>query len=234
GVASYYGRAFHGRKTANGEVFDMYALSAAHPTLPMPSYVRVTNLNNNRSVIVRVNDRGPFAHGRLIDVSHQAADMLGFVKTGTAKVRVQFVEVARLDGQDAERLLASYRGPDLPSAPQPPATRPRPVLAAYAAAPAPTASRLVIPAGRIGETVPASELANGVPFNPHAVLAGPGRYALVAPVPSRDLFKSRAGNQATRPARITGVAVTAYAATPPRSARFAAADALRAIDRLLN
>ena len=111
GVASWYGPAFHGRLTANGEVFDRAALTAAHPTLPLPSYVRVTNLENDRSVIVRVNDRGPFARGRLIDVSERTAGLLGFHRNGTTRVRVEYVERAPLDGNDDGFLLASYRGP---------------------------------------------------------------------------------------------------------------------------
>ncbi|MGB0749767.1 MAG: septal ring lytic transglycosylase RlpA family protein [Magnetospiraceae bacterium] len=91
GIASWYGRDFHGRSTANGEIYDMHAMTAAHKTLPLPSIVRVTNLENGRSVEVRVNDRGPFAHGRIIDLSYKAAQVLGFVNQGTAKVRVQNV-----------------------------------------------------------------------------------------------------------------------------------------------
>lgn len=108
GLASWYGDNFHGRMTANGEVFDAGALTAAHPTLPLPSYVRVTNLANDRSVIVRVNDRGPFSGSRLIDVSERAADMLGFHRRGTAKVRVDYVERAPTDGDDTQFLLATY------------------------------------------------------------------------------------------------------------------------------
>lgn len=89
GISSWYGPQFNGKRTANGEIFDMNELSAAHPTLPMPSFVRVTNLENGRSVILRVNDRGPFARGRLIDVSRRAAQILGYEKSGTARVRVQ-------------------------------------------------------------------------------------------------------------------------------------------------
>ncbi len=111
GLASWYGSAFHGRLTANGEVYDVNGLTAAHPTLPLPSYVRVTNLENGRSLVVRVNDRGPFAHDRLIDVSARAADMLGFRQEGTAKVRVDYVGPARMDGRDERMLVASYRGP---------------------------------------------------------------------------------------------------------------------------
>lgn len=91
GIASWYGPGFHRKQTANGEIYDMNALTAAHTTLPMPSYVRVTNLENNRSLILRVNDRGPFAKNRIIDVSRRAAQLLGFETKGTTRVRVQVV-----------------------------------------------------------------------------------------------------------------------------------------------
>lgn len=111
GRASWYGRTFHGRQTANGEVFDMNALTAAHTTMPLPSYARVTNTRNGRSVIVRVNDRGPFHGNREIDLSKRVAELLDFKKRGTAKVRVQYVGKARIDGRDNRYLMASYRGP---------------------------------------------------------------------------------------------------------------------------
>ena len=111
GLASWYGSAFHGRLTANGEVYDVNGLTAAHPTLPLPSYVRVTNLENGRSMTVRVNDRGPFAHDRIIDVSERVADMLGFRQEGTARVKVQYIGPAQLDGLDTKKLLASYHAP---------------------------------------------------------------------------------------------------------------------------
>ncbi|MFG1462843.1 septal ring lytic transglycosylase RlpA family protein [Xanthobacter sp. DSM 24535] len=107
GIASWYGDDFHGRLTANGEVFDRESISAAHPTLPMPCYVRVTNLNNNHSIIVRVNDRGPFHRDRVIDVSHRTADLLGFSSKGVAKVKVEYVARAPIDGSDDRRLSAS-------------------------------------------------------------------------------------------------------------------------------
>ena len=91
GIASWYGPGFHGRVTANGEVFDQNALTGAHRTLPMPSMVRVTNLDNGRSIKVRINDRGPFKNGRIIDLSRRAADLLGFRRIGTAKVRVEVI-----------------------------------------------------------------------------------------------------------------------------------------------
>jgi len=92
GIASWYGPKFHGNRTANSEVFDQYSLTAAHRTLPMPSMVRVTNLDNGRSIVVRVNDRGPFKNGRIIDLSTRSAQLLGFHRTGTAKVMVQILE----------------------------------------------------------------------------------------------------------------------------------------------
>jgi rare lipoprotein A len=115
GLASWYGEDFHGRQTANGEVFDMHAISAAHPTLPMPSYVRVTNLNNGRSLIVRVNDRGPYHPGRVIDVSVRAAKMLGFHHLGTTRVRVEYVGRAALEGSDDTKLAATLRRDGTPA-----------------------------------------------------------------------------------------------------------------------
>ena len=98
GMASWYGDDFHGRLTANGEVFDMTSLTAAHPTLPIPSYARVTNIRNGKSLIVRVNDRGPYHGNRLIDVSNKAAELLEFKANGVAKVRVEYVGRAPLEG----------------------------------------------------------------------------------------------------------------------------------------
>ncbi|MFC3051034.1 septal ring lytic transglycosylase RlpA family protein [Kordiimonas pumila] len=92
GIASWYGQDFHGKKTANGEYFNMNALTAAHKTLPLPTFVKVTNLDNNRSIILRVNDRGPFVPGRIIDISRRGAQLLGFDKQGTTRVRVQAVD----------------------------------------------------------------------------------------------------------------------------------------------
>jgi rare lipoprotein A len=109
GLASWYGEDFHGRQTANGEIFDMNSISAAHATLPMPSYVRVTNLDNDRSVIVRVNDRGPYHPDRIIDVSVKTAQLLGFYSTGVARVAVEYVSSAPLEGSDDAMLIATLR-----------------------------------------------------------------------------------------------------------------------------
>jgi rare lipoprotein A len=102
GIASWYGDPFHGRRTANGEIYDMNELTAAHKTLPMPVYVRVTNLENGRALVVRVNDRGPFVNGRIIDMSRRGAQLLGFHKNGTAKVRVEVIPPPA----DSNRVLA--------------------------------------------------------------------------------------------------------------------------------
>ncbi len=91
GVASWYGKRFHGKRTSSGERYDMYLMTAAHPVLAIPSYARVTNLENGRSVVVRVNDRGPFHDGRLIDLSYAAASKLGFVEAGSARVEVESI-----------------------------------------------------------------------------------------------------------------------------------------------
>lgn len=111
GEASWYGSDFHGRRTANGEIFSANAITGAHPTLPLPSYVRVTNQENGRSVVVRVNDRGPYMPGRIMDLSHRAAEMLGYVNNGHAQIRAEYVGPAPLEGDDTRMLLASYSGP---------------------------------------------------------------------------------------------------------------------------
>jgi rare lipoprotein A len=129
GIASWYGPDFHGRKTANGEVYDMHALSAAHPTMPMPSYARVTNLENGKSIIVRVNDRGPYSRNRIIDLSIGTAKALDFYGRGLARVRVEYVGRAGLHGSDDRMLMATLR--EGSPAPAPSLVRvasPRPLL----------------------------------------------------------------------------------------------------------
>lgn len=117
GIASWYGPGFHGKKTANGEVFDEMGVSAAHRTLPLPSVVRVTNLDNGRSLVVRVNDRGPFARGRIIDMSRRGAQLLGFLRRGTAKVRVEILETETRQMQAIARGEVPPRS--VPTAPPP-------------------------------------------------------------------------------------------------------------------
>ncbi len=95
GMASWYGKKFHGHMTSNGEIYDMYSMTAAHKTLPLPSYVKVTNLDNGKTAIVRVNDRGPFHPGRVIDLSYAAAQKLGVIQTGTAKVKIEVIKIEK-------------------------------------------------------------------------------------------------------------------------------------------
>lgn len=125
GLASWYGRKFHGEKTANGETYDMYAMTAAHPTLPIPSYARVTRVGTSRSVIVRINDRGPFHPGRIIDLSYVAAAKLGLIGPGSGRVVVQAITNAdiRAGRYPAAPLMASASNPTVP-APAAPAAPP--------------------------------------------------------------------------------------------------------------
>lgn len=134
GVGSWYGRKFHGQRTSSGEIYDMYAMTAAHTTLPIPSYARVTNLANERSVIVRINDRGPFLAGRIIDLSYAAAYKLGYIGAGSASVEVESITADEIPLIAAERRLAA---PDASAAPPPLAdARPiAPVTIAAATAP---------------------------------------------------------------------------------------------------
>lgn len=116
GLASWYGSAFHGRLTANGEVFDRASIAAAHPTMPLPSYARVTNLSNGHSMVVRVNDRGPYHANRLMDVSEEVAQALEFRRSGTARVRVEYVGKASTAGSDDAKLMATLRTDGQPAA----------------------------------------------------------------------------------------------------------------------
>ncbi|MEP7329141.1 MAG: septal ring lytic transglycosylase RlpA family protein, partial [Betaproteobacteria bacterium] len=110
GIASWYGRKFHGQKTSNGETYDMYAMTAAHPTLPLPSYVRVTNVATGKSVVVRVNDRGPFLHGRIIDLSYAAAHRIGTAARGSGEVEVEAI----IPGNSASMLATAPLAPVAP------------------------------------------------------------------------------------------------------------------------
>jgi len=216
GAASWYGDAFHGRLTANGEVYDMTHLTAAHPTLPLPSYARVTNLKNNSSVIVRINDRGPFERGRLIDLSKRAAEMLDYKHSGTAKVRVEYVGPAPLHGQDDAFLMASYKPGG--AAPDPSDGLPTGVMIAMN-----------------GPTPTQASASSGVNTIPAAIAAA---YAMPSPAPaaaSQPQFGSPSGN----------IALPSYAPIPasrPGGTEFAAPsyaeqrinDASRIFDPVLN
>jgi len=195
GIASWYGAQFHGRQTANGERFDMNALSAAHRTLPMPSFVRVTNLENGRSVILRVNDRGPFARGRIIDVSRRAAQLLGFEVQGTARVNVAIladesraiaariqqgggVQVASADSPlTVERLpMAAVNSESLPPPPgakaavEPQTQRPPPAQSASPRDEAPIESRPL--------PNPVAETVATVPVAPSQIFVQAGAYSV--------------------------------------------------------
>jgi rare lipoprotein A len=159
GVASWYGEPFHGRPTANGERFDRQSVSAAHPTMPLPSLVRVVNLANHRELVVRVNDRGPFVDDRIIDLSQEAARQLGFERQGLARVRVQFVRLADADGEPPRPTTRRARAPlpERPAAPPqlvasgPPTPRVAVTPAPRAAAPTPL---VVAAAGQVGVQPP--------------------------------------------------------------------------------
>ena len=150
GIASWYGPGFHGRRTANGEVFDQNALTAAHPTLPMPTMVRVTNLENGRALVVRINDRGPFKHGRIIDLSRRSAQLLGFERKGTAKVRVQILE------DESRQHAAAAQNKQLATSAS--------ASAAPAAVPVESVSAVSLdaPAGTVGEAAPQQAAAREV------------------------------------------------------------------------
>lgn len=165
GIASWYGDAFHGRRTANGEVYDMAAITAAHPTMPLPSYARITNTGNGRSIIVRVNDRGPYAPGRVMDVSSRVADLLDMKGAGTAHVHIEYVGKAPIDGSDDTQLAGTLRTdgslaqldgssggtmlaslmpqPAAPEPAPPPPPAPEPKVALYTPPPPPPAAAAV-------------------------------------------------------------------------------------------
>ncbi|MCQ9424590.1 septal ring lytic transglycosylase RlpA family protein [Pseudomonas sp. LJDD11] len=120
GTASWYGTKFHGQNTANGEVYDLYGMSAAHKTLPLPTYVKVTNLDNNRTVVLRVNDRGPFYSDRIIDLSYAAAKKLGYAESGTARVKVEGIDPQEWwaqRGRSAPLMMAQAQPAPKPAAP---------------------------------------------------------------------------------------------------------------------
>jgi rare lipoprotein A len=167
GIASWYGSKFHGRPTANGEIYDMNDLTAAHRTLPLPSFVRVTNLENGRTMTLRVNDRGPFAHGRILDASRRAAQLLGFERQGTARVRVTILAdesralAARLQGKKTVAAISTPIKVDRLPQPDVSVERLPPPAGASAAPAAPqtvNGLRVAVPAPpprpRGGETAP--------------------------------------------------------------------------------
>lgn len=236
GIASWYGEDFHGRLTANGEVFDMDSIAAAHPTLPMPSYVRVTNLDNRKSMIVRVNDRGPYHGNRVIDVSQKAAELLGFKKRGTAHVRVEYAGRAPLEGSDDRILVATLR--DDRAAPLPGASGV--MVASNGALPVSRvvsarlpATNVPVPPDRpfdLGETSGVA-FAEPVIRTRNVAVAAPRPAASARPTtrvastgtvpPGRGQAVARAerpvATPAARPVRVASAPITAYAPAPQAS-----------------
>jgi peptidoglycan lytic transglycosylase len=177
GIASWYGPDFHGRLTANGEIYDMHSISAAHTTMPLPSYARVSNLENGRSMIVRVNDRGPYVRERVIDLSIGAAKALDFYGQGLARVRVEYIGQAPLEGSDDRMLMATLREGS-------PAPAPSKVMIASA--------KPFLPDGGTGNSSPPLP-----PERPHSLGRAPARVAAPAPAaeaapPARSQTRSNA------------------------------------------
>jgi rare lipoprotein A len=213
GIASWYGAGFHGRQTANREIYDMNSISGAHPTLPIPSYARVTNLGNGRSLIVRVNDRGPYHRGRVIDVSARAAQLLGFREAGTARVRVDYVGRASLEGSDDRKLAATLRR----GTPAPGPEEVRMVAASRSFVPqfsdAPLAMReqVPIPSERpfdLGYERQPIRAAARVPAEASAVARRPARRA---PADETANFEARFGPAMTVPTTPRNTPMSAYA-----------------------
>jgi rare lipoprotein A len=196
GTASWYGPSFHGRMTANGEVFDRMSISAAHPTMPLPSYIRVTNVGNGHSIIARVNDRGPYHGGRLIDVSQRVAEALAFKNAGTARVRVDYVGRASTAGSDDSRLYATLRTDGYPAqlngmptmvasaqqddeAPAPvaraAASRPEPVQQAATVVEKTPSAPAPVPVVAVGRPAPGVPLPPDRPFDLGAAAAAAGK-----------------------------------------------------------
>ncbi len=187
GFASWYGREFHGRRTADGEKFDMGGLTAAHKSLPLPCYARVTNLHNGRSMVVRVNDRGPFVASRVIDVSARVANLLDFQHSGLTKVKVEYVGMAPAGGGDAPTLLASLKSRDSSDDGVSAFAPTRPVVAAIA--PARRAAAAFLPAPTVVAAYAPTPAASGV-FSASDALAAANRIANSGPARTASLDAS--------------------------------------------
>jgi rare lipoprotein A len=217
GIASWYGRMFHGRKTSNGEVYDMLGMTAAHPTLPLPSYARVRNVQNGKQVVVRVNDRGPFLHGRIMDLSYAAAYRLGYADKGSAELEVELLqpeEIARWSANPPAALPAQAaiadEAPKLTMTPVPttaaepapktaapavaaaPAVSPAPTVLAAPVAATPTAGRYFLQIGAFGS----KDNADAAHRRLTSVLGT--AVAQMQVVPQDNLFKLQAGPYANR------------------------------------
>ncbi|MGA0531364.1 septal ring lytic transglycosylase RlpA family protein [Hansschlegelia sp. KR7-227] len=228
GLASWYGAAFHGRRTANGEAFDMHAFTAAHPNVPLPSYVRVTNVTNGRSIVVRVNDRGPYHRGRVIDVSKRTAEVLGFTGSGVGNVKMDYIGRAPAGGSDDRRLLASYQEFGHPARPQGEriaalAPVPDAALAAEAAGGASPAAAILVASAPPVRPAPPSAAASGV------VDPAPLAVAYVAPQPLIATPAAAAARAVTRAATAPRPAPAKRVIEPSEPVLASAAPALRTI-----
>ena len=203
GLASWYGSNFHGRRTANGEVFDRGSVAAAHTTMPLPSYARVTNTQNGHSMIVRVNDRGPFHGNRIIDVSERAAMALGFKQQGTARVRVEYVGRASTNGSDDSILLASLRTDGSPAV----LNGARPTMLAEAT---PRPAPVTFASSRLSQPVEANEpIQTYAPARTIAVAAGSS-----VPLPPERPFDLGTIPNAATPVKVSSVSPGVLQARP--------------------
>lgn len=185
GIASWYGKKFNGERTSSGELYDMYAMTAAHPTLPLPSYARVTNLANHRSVIVRVNDRGPFMNDRIIDLSYTAAHKLGIINDGSAQVEVESINpnviikaipVSTVKSQPLESSASASAAPVAAT------TAAVPAAATTAAVPAAPATANTALAARSPDTPPVTTVPAATPVTPAAAVVATAATTAAAPV----------------------------------------------------
>lgn len=218
GLASWYGDDFHGRMTANGEVFNTFSVSAAHPTLPLPSYIRVTNLNNGRSIIARVNDRGPFHSNRLLDVSERVAEALSFRNAGTTKVKIDYLGKAPQEGSDDARLIATLTTDGTPA-----------VLKGNASAALMTASAepARLPLDETVDEVVSETVDEAKPVAAPAAVAAPvatpqlpkANVAAVPLPPSRVLARSLATSTSVKPVAVQKPVAAAKPATVPSAAK---------------
>lgn len=233
GIASWYGSDFHGKYTANGELYDMNDLTAAHRTLPMPSLVRVTNLDNGRSIVIRVNDRGPFARGRIIDVSRRSAQLLGFENVGTAKVRVEIMadesrQIAalarRTPGPDDEKPTAAPVGQvAVQTLAPPPGTTAAPPAQQQAARPTysttPQTSASAARSGRPVANPPPPTVAAQDPARPNATQAQIAAATTPATAVDASAAPAATGQVIVVPVQATNIYVQAGAFSNPQNAQ---------------
>ena len=214
GIASWYGEQFHGRYTANGEIFDLNAITAAHRTLPMPSIVQVTNLENGRSIQVRVNDRGPYARGRILDLSRRSAQLLGFEGQGTAKVRVKLlvpesIQVASLAGrvgtEPALAVAAPQAVPVAKVAAEPLAAPPGVAVASNQPTPLPPPP--VPPRQVVAEAPAVSDKVTMVPVKPTQIYIQAGAFASMDRAWRMKSQLDRLGKVTIADARVSGLVV---------------------------